>query len=267
MEDVRVIQGDSAALAHSTGTYASRSTVIAGGAGILAAREVREKVLRAASHLLETQVADLDIADGAIFVVGTDKRITFRELARAAYSEMGRLPKDAREELEASKVYDPYFGTAACATHAVTVEIDPATYKISLGRYAVNEDCGRVVNPLIVDGQVHGGVAQGIGVALYEELVFDERGQMLTGSLADYVVPAAGEVPPMTVEHLELELPNTIGGFRGIGEGGTIGAPAAVANAVSDALAPLGIEVMELPVTPERLFRLIEAAKSKQRGS
>ena len=268
MEDVRVLQGDSAVVAHSTGSYASRSTVLAGGAATLACRAVKEKVLRAASHILEATIEDLKAENGTIFVVGTDRSISFRDLAKAVYSEMGRLPKDAREVLEATEVYDPYFGTTTSATHIVAAEIDPKTYQIKLRNYSVCEDCGRVINPLIVDGQVHGGVAQGIGAALYEEVVFDERGQILTASLADYVIPAAGEIPPIKVVHLETESPSTVGGFRGMGEGGTIGAPAAIANAVSDALAPLGIEITELPVTPERLFRLIERAKAaNQRGS
>jgi len=266
IEDVRVLQGDSGVVAHSTGTYASRSTVLAGGAATLAAQAVRDKMLRAASHLLEAAVADLDAAGGRIFVAGTDRSITFRALAKAVYSEMGRLPKDAREELEATRVYDPYFGTATSATHIATVEIDPQTYRIEVRRYVVCEDCGRVINPLIVDGQVHGGVAQGIGAALHEEVMFNERGQILTASLADYVVPGASEIPSITVEHLQTELPATVGGFRGMGEGGTIGAPAAIANAISDALAPLQIEITELPVSPERLFRLIERAKIQQRG-
>jgi carbon-monoxide dehydrogenase large subunit len=121
----------------------------------------------------------------------------------------------------------------------------------------VAEDCGRVINPLIADGQVHGGVAQGIGVALMEEVVHDASGQILTASLMDYVVPTAVEIPHMDVLHMETELPDNIGGFRGMGEGGTIGAPAALANAITDALAPLGLNINELPITPERLFRLI----------
>ena len=133
----------------------------------------------------------------------------------------------------------------------------------ALERFVVAEDCGKLVNPLIVDGQVHGGVAQGIGAALYEEIVYDDEGQIHTASLVDYLVPAANEIPPMQVVHLETESPTTLGGFRGMGEGGTIGAPAAVANAIADALSPLGIEIDELPVTPERLFRLIRAAKAK----
>jgi carbon-monoxide dehydrogenase large subunit len=266
-EDIRILQGDSAVVAHGTGTYASRSTVLAGGAATLASRLLKEKVIRAASHILEAAVEDIEARDGRIFVTGTDRSVTFREVAKAVYSQMGRLPRDAREELEVTKVYDPFFGTATSATHVVTLEIDPKTYKVKLDRYVVAEDCGRVVNPMIVDGQVHGAVAQGIGAALYEEVVYDGSGQLLTASLADYVVPGAADVPPITTVHLEAELPSTMGGFRGMGEGGTIGAPAAVANALADALAPLGVEIYELPATPDRLYRLIEAAKARRQGT
>jgi carbon-monoxide dehydrogenase large subunit len=176
---------------------------------------------------------------------------------------MGRLPPEARDELAATKIYDPVFGTTTCATHIAALEIDPATYQIRFDRFVVAEDCGRLINPSIVDGQVHGGVAQGIGAALYEEVVYDAEGQIHTASLMDYVVPAASEIPALQVVHLESASPTTLGGFRGMGEGGTIGAPAAVANAIADALSPLGIEINELPVTPDRLFRLIEAAKAK----
>lgn len=264
MDDVEVVMGDSSLMAHSSGTYASRSTVLAGGAAILSARAVRENILKAAAHLLEASEGDIEISESTVQVVGTDRRMSLRQLARAVYSEMARLPKDVREdiELEATKLYDPFFGTASSATHVAIVEIDPETYKVHIRRYVVSEDCGRVINPLIVDGQVHGGVAQGIGAALMEEVVYDETGQILTASLVDYVVPSACEVPPIEVHHVESELPGTLGGFRGMGEGGTIGAPAAIANAITDALAPLGVEVYEVPVTPERLFRLIEAAKS-----
>jgi carbon-monoxide dehydrogenase large subunit len=239
--------------------------VLAGGAGTLAAQAVREKVLNAASHLLEASVSDLLAEDGRVTVVGTDRSISFREVARAVYSELARLPAEARGELAASRTYDPVFGTTSAATHVATVEIDPETYEIRVERFVVAEDCGKLVNPLIVEGQVHGGVAQGIGAALYEEVIYDERGQITTGSLADYLVPSACEIPPLQVVHLESASPTTLGGFRGMGEGGTIGAPAAVANAVADALAPLGIEINELPATPERLFRLIEAARARRK--
>ena len=261
VEDIQVLQGDSAAVAHGTGSYASRSAVMAGGAATVACRDLKMKIIRAASHLLEAGPEDIEARDAKLTVVGTDRFVTFRQVAKAVYSEMGRLPHDAREELESTKVYDPYFGTASSATHIVALEIDPETYKVRLDRFVVAEDCGRIINPMIVDGQVHGAIAQGIGAALYEEVVYDPDGQVLTASLADYIIPAASEVPPVDIVHIEAESPSTLGGFRGMGEGGTIGAPAAVANALADALAPLGIDVNELPMTPERLFRLIETAR------
>ncbi len=264
VEDVDVILGDTSAVSHGTGTYASRGAVFGGGAGTLAAQAVREKIVRVAGHLLEAAEEDIETGDGNVWVKGTDRAMTVRDLARALYSDMGRVPKDMRDEidnLEATKVYDPFFGTTTAATHMCLVEIDPETYKVGIGKYIVVEDCGRVINPMIADGQAHGGVAQGIGVALMEEVVHDDNGQVLTASLVDYVVPSAVEVPSMDVVHVEAELPGTIGGFRGLGEGGTIGAPACIANAISDALSPLGIEITEIPATPERIFRLVEEAR------
>ncbi len=261
LEDVRILHGDTAIVAHGTGTYASRSAVLAGGAATLAARALKEKLIRAASHLLEAAVEDIRAADGRVFVGGTDRSLSFRDIAKAVYSEIGRLPPQAREELEVARVYDPYLGTTTSATHIVALEIDPETYRVTLDRYVVAEDCGRIINPMIVDGQVHGAVVQGIGAALSEEVIYDGAGQPLTASLADYGIPVASEVPPITTVHLEGASPATLGGFRGMGEGGTIGAPAAIANAIADALAPLGGEIFELPMTPERLFRL--AAKLK----
>ena len=264
LADVHVSLGDSATAAHSTGTYASRSAVLAGGAGTLAARAVREKVIRCAAHLLEAAEADIETGNGLVFVAGTDNSMSFAELAKAVYAEMGRLPKELRDEignLEARKVYDPFFGTATSATHIAMVEIDRETYQVAITRYVVAEDCGRVINPMIADGQVHGGVAQGIGAALLEEVIHDAAGQMLTASLADYLVPAACEIPRMEVIHLQDEPPGTLGGVRGLGEGGTIGGMAVIANAVADALAPLGVSVTEVPLTPARIFGLVEAAR------
>ncbi len=261
VEDIRIIHGDSDAVVGGTGTYASRSMVLAGGAATLAAQAVREKLLNAASHLLETAAVDLVAENGEVRVIGTDRSITFRDIARAVATQ--QLPADARDELAATKTYDPVFGTTTSATHIAAIEIDPETYQVRIDHLAVAEDCGKIVNPLIVDGQVHGGVAQGIGAALYEEVIYDDAGQIHTASLVDYLVPSAAEIPAMQVVHLERASPTTLGGFRGMGEGGTIGAPAALANALADALAPLGIEVNELPMTPERLFRLVEAARGK----
>ena len=264
VEDVDIVLGDTASVSHGTGTYASRAAVLGGGAGTLAATAVREKIVRVAGHLLEAADEDIETGDGNVWVKGTDRSMSIRDLARALYSDMGRVPKEMRDEidnLEATRVYDPFFGTTTSASHMCLVEIDPETYRVEVKRYIVVEDCGRVINPMIADGQAHGGVAQGIGVALMEEVVHDATGQVLTASLVDYVVPSAVEIPSMDVVHVEAELPDTVGGFRGLGEGGTIGAPACVANAISDALAPLGIEIMEIPATPERIFRLVEAAR------
>jgi carbon-monoxide dehydrogenase large subunit len=257
VSDVKVVHGDSSAVTHGTGTYASRSTVLAGGAGILAARAVREKVCKMAAHMLDVAESEIETRDGEIFAPGTNRKMTFADLGRAVHSEMGRLPKEVREDLEAPKFYDPFFGTASAAAHVAEVEVDPDTYVVTVRRYVVAEDCGRVINPMIVDGQVHGGVAQGIGAALLEEVIHDENGQALSASLVDYLVPSAAEIPDIEVIHVESESISTLGGFRGMGEGGTIGAPAAVANAIADALQPLGIDINTLPASPERLFRLI----------
>jgi carbon-monoxide dehydrogenase large subunit len=265
LEDVRIIQGDSAAVAHSTGTYASRSAVLAGGAATLAAKAVREKVIRVASHLLEAAPSDINVENGVVYVIGTDRKLTFKELARAVYSEMGRLPLEQKEDLEATKQYDPVFGTTTSATHVAIVEIDPETFQVRPLRYLVVEDCGKMINPLIVDGQVHGGVAQGIGASLLEKVIYDDKGQLLTASLVDYLIPSASEIPPMKVVHLETESPSTMGGFRGMGEGGTIGAPAAIANAVSNALSHLNVGVTELPITPEQLYRSARQSRTQER--
>jgi aerobic carbon-monoxide dehydrogenase large subunit len=265
-DDIRVVQGDSDAVPMSTGTYASRSAVLGGGAAKHASLILREKIKKVASHLLEAAAEDIDVAGGRATVMGTDRAVTFRQIAKAVYSDMRTLPIEARQELEASYTYDPINGTTACATHLAAVEVDPTTCFVKIHKYVVAEDCGRIINPMIVDGQVHGGVAQGIGAALYEEVIYDEDGQLVSASLADYVIPSAVEIPHMDVVHIE-SCSAVAGGFRGMGEGGTIGAPAAIANAVSDALSALDIQVSILPITPERIFRLLEQARIKAKGS
>jgi carbon-monoxide dehydrogenase large subunit len=265
-DDIRVVQGDSDAVPMSTGTYASRSAVLGGGAAKHASLILREKIKKVASHLLEAAADDIDVAGGRATVTGTDRAVTFRQIAKAVYSDMRTLPVEARQELEASYTYDPINGTTACATHLAAVEVDPTTCFVKIHKYVVAEDCGRVINPMIVDGQVHGGVAQGIGAALYEEVIYDEDGQLVSASLADYVIPSAVEIPHMDVVHIE-SCSAVAGGFRGMGEGGTIGAPAAIANAISDALSQLDIQVSILPITPERIFGLLEQARTKAKGS
>lgn len=262
MEDIEVRHGDSALVPMGTGTYASRSAVLAGGAATKSSHVVKAKVLKAAAHLMEVPVEDLEASQGIVRSRSSNRSLTFKEIAHAVYAQMGRIPHDQREDLVAMESYDPYFGTACSSTHLAMVEIDPETYGVTVKRFVVAEDCGRIINPMIVDGQVQGAVAQGIGAALLEEVVHDDDGQCVTASLADYLVPVASVIPKIGIVHVEAELPGTIGGFRGMGEGGTIGAPAAIANAVSDALSPLGIEINTLPVTPDRIFRLVEVARA-----
>ena len=266
LEDIEVKHGDSSLVPMSSGTYASRSAVLGGGAATLAARVVKAKVLRAAAYLMEQDIADLDMHEGIVSSRNSNLTMTLKEVATAVYRQMGRIPREQREDLVASETYDPYLGTACSSTHLTMVEVDRETYGVTILNYVVAEDCGKIINPMIVDGQVHGAVVQGIGAALLEEIVHDDEGQAVTASLADYLLPVATNVPHIDIVHIEADLPNNVGGFRGMGEGGTIGAPAAIANAVADALAHLGVSVETLPVTPERIFRLLKDRAASNAG-
>jgi carbon-monoxide dehydrogenase large subunit len=229
-------------------------------AQVLAARRVREKVTTIAAHMLEAAREDLTIEGGTIAVRGAPGRtITLAQVADLAYRPAGgTLPAGVDPALEATQYYDPPPATFSNGTHVAMVEVDPDTGQVALLRHVVVEDCGRIVNPMIVDGQTHGAVAQGIGNALYEDFAYDAGGQPLTTTFMDYIIPGTLEVPPVEVIHLETPPAVSVTGFKGMAEGGTIGSTAAVANAIADALAPLGIEVRELPVTPDRLYRLLK---------
>lgn len=263
IRDVQIITGNTSTVPHGTGTFASRTAVLSSGAAMLAARELRARMVRVAAFLLDGTADEILVAESAFHLPRSDKRLTFVDLAKALYSQMGRVPAEFREDLSVTKSYDPIFGTTSSSTHMALVEVDPETCFVQIKRYIVAEDCGRIINPLIVDGQTRGAVAQGVGAALFEEVVYDANGQVLTASLVDYVIPSAPEVPNLEIVHLETEAPSTMGGIRGMGEGGTIGAPAAIANAIADALSPFGIEVFELPATPDRIFKLVNAARQR----
>ena len=196
------------------------------------------------------------IGGGVARVSGTDAGIGVASLARSAYHSSHRLAPGMPPGLSAVATYDPA-GTFSNACHAAIVEVDPETGGVTVERFVVVEDAGVLINPMIVDGQLHGGVTQGIAGALYEEIVYDEDGNILTTSLMDYLPPTMAEIPEIEVHHLVTVSDATITGAKGLGEGGTIGAPAAIINAVSDALRPLGVEVNETPATPSRLRRLI----------
>jgi carbon-monoxide dehydrogenase large subunit len=259
LDDVGVVAGDSVAAPFGMGTYASRGAVVAGGAVRLAAQDVRERVLEVAARLLEASVDDLVLEGGAAHVRGSpDRALTLAEIAGAAHFATDLRVEGEDASLSRVRFYDPK-ATYANGCVVVVVVVDPRTGGVTVERLISVEDCGTMLNPAIVDGQVHGAVVQGVGGALLEHLAYDESGQPLATSYMDYLLPLASDVPDVEVDHLESPSPFTVGGVKGMGESGLIATPAAVANAVADALAPFGVRVTALPLTPERVLGLIAA--------
>jgi carbon-monoxide dehydrogenase large subunit len=254
VERVRVVLGDTDATPFGLGAFASRQAVIGGGAALRAAGAVRDKILRIAAHVLEAAVEDLALVDGQVTVRGVPARaLGLAEVARIAHLETQRLPSDFDPGLDATRFYDPIRGTFAAGAQAAIVEVEPETGVLTIRRFVCVEDTGRMINPLIVEGQVHGAIAQGIGGAQAEHLVYDEAGQLLTGTLMEYALPTAAVIPRLETDHVEEPAAN-LAGVRGVGEGGTLGPAAALANAVADALTSFGVEPVELPLTPGRLW-------------
>jgi carbon-monoxide dehydrogenase large subunit len=253
VDDVEVVYGDTAVVPYGLGTWASRSTVCCGGATILAMGDLRAKLCELAAHMLEARADDLELADGTVFVRGTPTRpLRLADVARRATHEPHLLPEGTEPGLEFTRRYaPPEPGTFSSSAHAAHVEVDIETGEVQILGYVVVEDCGAMVNPMIVEGQVHGGVAQGIGGALYEHLAYDDAGNLVASSLMDYLVPTAAEIPPIEIHHLESPAPDVPGGFKGMGEGGAVNSPAAVVAAVNDALRPLGVVANHTPLTPE----------------
>ncbi len=249
---IKVVHGDTDRTPYGWGTFASRSLVIAGGASLLAARKVRAKLIRIAGSLLETAADDIVLQDGAARVIGTDRSISIETLARAAYHQIHLFNGEIDPGISETATYDPP-GTFSNACHAAIVEVDPETGLVTVEKFVVAEDAGRLINPMIVDGQILGGVVQGIGNALLEEIIYDDVGNVLTATLADFLPPTSREVPPIELFHLETLNGATITQAKGLGEGGAIGAPAAILNAINDALASLGVSIDEMPATPRRI--------------
>src|SRR5207344_2673775 len=259
-EMIRVVHGDTDRAPYGWGTFASRSLVISGGATLIAARKVRAKLIKIASHVLEAAADDIVLADGLAKVAGTDRTIPIAKLAREAYTQTHRFKGEIEPGLTETGHYDPP-GTFSNACHIAIVDVDVETGHVKVEKFLVAEDAGRIINPMIADGQVHGGIAQGIGNALLEEIIYDENGGILTATLADYLPPTAHEIPPIELHHIETPSVNSITKAKGLGEGGAIGAPAAVINAVNDALAPFGVEIDEIPATPQRIRAAIRNAE------
>ena len=255
LESVKLEPVDTFVAPLGSGTFGSRGAVSMSGTVGPAAERVAATARMLAAHLLEASPADVVLANGRAHVRGLpDRSIAFADLARIAYSPPpGGLPADLAPGLHATVYFDPGGATFSGAVHVAVVEIDRDTGRVALRRYALVEDCGPVLNPLLVEGQIHGAVAQGIGEALLESVVHDEAGQLLTGTLMDYALPRAEDVPPPLISHLETPSPRVPGGVKGMGEGGTIGSPAAIANAVADAVREFGVAITALPVHPERL--------------
>jgi aerobic carbon-monoxide dehydrogenase large subunit len=256
-QDVRIVHGDTDRTPYGWGTFASRSLVISGGASMLAARKIREKLLLMASHVLEAATEDIVLESGIAKVSGTDRSVPISTLARAAYHQTHSFKGEIGPGLHESADYDPA-GTFSNACHVAIVAVDAETGRVGLEKYVVVEDAGRIINPMIADGQVHGGVAQGIGNALFEEIIYDGHGNIQTATLADYMPPTAREIPPLELHHIETPTDATVTGAKGLGEGGAIGAPAAILNAINDALTPFGVSIDEVPATPQRIRAAIK---------
>ncbi|HEY6761207.1 MAG TPA: xanthine dehydrogenase family protein molybdopterin-binding subunit [Baekduia sp.] len=262
LSDVVVVQGDTRSAPVGGGNAGSRAAVVGGAVAQLAAVKVRDKVFAIVAHLLEASPDDLQIEDGVVSVKGSpDAAVALTEVARIAYDDASRLPDGMEPGLEETARYSAPFATHSNATHLCVCEVDPDTGMVKILDYTVSEDCGVMINPTVVEGQIAGGVVQGIGGVLLEHAAYDEAGNPLAANFKDYLMPVADLVPDLRYGHVETPS-STPGGHQGAGEGGTIGAIAAVFNAVADALAPLGVRLTEQPLSPSRLLALIEDARA-----
>ena len=260
LEDVEIVHGDSEAVAFGMGTYGSRSLAVGGSAIVKSLDKVIEKGAKIAAHKLEAAVDDLEFANGAWTVKGTDKSIAFGDIALTAY-----VPHDYPEGLEPgldfSSFYDPANFTYPFGAHIAVVEVDKETGKVTLKRFVAVDDVGNVINPMIVEGQIHGGLAQGIGQALFEEAIYDEDGQLVNGTYMDYTMPRADDLPNFETDRTVTPCPHNPLGVKGAGEAGTIGSTPAVVNAVIDALSEYGVKDIRMPLTPQRVWQAMQNGK------
>src|SRR5213594_2937610 len=258
LDQIAVLSGDTAVVPYGGGTWASRGMPIGGSATMLAARALGEKIRAIAAGLLEAHAGDIELRQGRAEVRGSPGRfVSFGDLARTAHFRSNEL-RGLEPSLEATVHYtNPAAWTFTNGAHLAVVQVDVDTGKVRVLRYVAVDDCGRIVNPALVEGQIAGGIAQGLGGALAEHCVYDEAGQLLTATLMDYAVPTCADVPPIETHHLETPAPGIAGGIKGAGEAGATGAPAAILNAVNDALAPLGVMLTDQPITPERVMQAL----------
>ena len=262
-QQIRVVHGDTDRSPYGWGTFASRSLVISGGACLIASRKMRTKLLTLASHLLEASASDIVLEEGMAKVSGTDRSVSIASMSRAAYYQTHRFKGEIEPGMTETGSYDPA-GTFSNACHVATVLVDVETGHVTIEKFLVAEDAGRIINPMIADGQVHGGIAQGIGNALLEEIIYSESGDILTSTLADYLPPTAREIPEIELHHMETTSEASITKAKGVGEGGAIGAPAAVLNAINDALTPFGVQIDEIPATPRKIRAALRGAMERR---
>lgn len=261
IDDIVVIHGDTGRQPQGIGTFGSRATAVGGAALIIATQQVKEKMAQIAANMLEANADDLVFESGNIFVQGSpDRAVEFAAVAAEAHIAKN-LPPEIEPGLEATHFFEPSNFTYPFGAHISIVEVDLETGEIDLQRYVAVDDCGNIINPMLVDGQVQGGIAQGLGQALYEGAVYDENGQLLTGSFMDYAIPKATQVPRFETEHTTTPSPVNPLGVKGVGEAGTIAASSCLVNAVVDALSPFGITDMDMPMTPNRVWQAIQDAK------
>jgi aerobic carbon-monoxide dehydrogenase large subunit len=260
--DVKVVTGDTREFHWGTGTFASRGAVVAGSACHAAATAVRKKVVNLASSVLNVPSHRLELSGGRVYDTEDEQRgISLGELSGKANPLRGAVRPGTEPGLESTAYFGPDRGSTASGVHAIIVEVDPETATVEIKRYLVVHDCGTIINPMLVEGQIHGGVAHGIGNAFYEQLIYDEQGQLLNASFMDYLLPTATDVPMIETAHRETPSPYNVVGLKGVGEAGCIPTGAVFAQALEDALAGSGVEITEIPLSPNRLFELIEAAR------
>jgi carbon-monoxide dehydrogenase large subunit len=264
IDNVEIVHGDTDRIPFGMGTYGSRSAAVGGSAIVKALDKIVDKGKKIAAHLLEANVADIEFKDGQYRVVGTDRVKAFGEVAFAAYVPHNYPIETVEPGLEESAFYDPKNFTFPGGTHLVEVEVDPETGVVEVVDVSTADDVGIVINPMIVDGQAHGGLAQGIGQALLEEAVYDGEGQLAHDSFLTYTMPRASDFPMFKVGNHATACTHNPLGIKGVGETGAIGVPPAVINAVLDALAPLGVTDISMPATPEKVWRAIQAAAGKK---
>jgi carbon-monoxide dehydrogenase large subunit len=260
LENVEIVHGDTGKVPFGMGTYGSRSLAVGGSAIVKSIEKIKEKCAKIAAHLLEASAEDLEYADAKWTVKGTDKSVAFGDVALQAYLAHN-YPEGLEPGLNETSYYDPANFTYPFGAHMAVVEVDPDTGKVDLKRLITCDDVGNVINPMIVEGQIQGGLAHGIGQALLEGDVYDENGQLNTASFLDYAMPRADDLPAFEIDHTVTPCPHNPLGVKGVGETGTIGSTPAVVNAVIDALSDYGVKDLQMPLLPQRVWAAMQQAK------